>query len=267
MAGFIEERQAKQVRALRQSWRVLPRLAIVQTHHDAVSDKYVEKKIAYANEILVEVDSYVEPQASVADLISKLNADESVHGIIVQLPIENPEQTAEIVNLVDPAKDVDGLGDNADYTPATVVAIDWLLSAYNIDLFGKDIVIVGRGRLVGGPLAKHWEAQGLKPRIIGSDVKDISTEVGQPDILVSATGVAGLITKQMIKPGAIVVDAGTSSENGVLKGDVSDEVRALDDITITPLIGGVGPLTIAALIDNVIRAARVVADKKGQQDL
>lgn len=266
IAGFIKERQAKQVRALRQSWKVLPKLAIIKTHADPVSDKYIEKKLEYAKDILVEVDVYEQPSSSLVDLIKKLNSDETVHGIILQLPIDNPEFTDEIVNKIAAEKDVDGLSDKSDYVSATAQAIDWLLSAYNINLFGKDIVIIGKGRLVGRPLFELWSNQGLKPRVIGID-DNLQAEVGKPDILVSATGVSGLVTRSIIKPGAVVVDAGTSNENGKIVGDVAEDVYSLDDITITPKIGGVGPLTIAALMDNVIRSARRVADVSGQKDL
>lgn len=267
IAGFIKERQAKQVRALRQSWRVVPKLAIIKTHSNAVSDKYIEKKLEYAKDILIEVDVYQQPSPELASLINRLNSDQNVHGIIVQLPIDDPEMTDEVLSHMDPSKDVDGLSSKESFTPATALAIDWLLSAYNINLFGKDIVIVGSGRLVGRPLYDLWVSQGLKPRIIDNSTIDLKSAIGQPDILVSATGVANLITKDMVKPGAVIVDAGTSSENGQIIGDVADDVYNLDDITITPKIGGVGPLTVAALMDNVIRSARRVADQTGQQDL
>lgn len=267
IVGFIKERQAKQVRALRQSWRVIPKLAIIKTHDNPVSDKYIEKKLEYAKDILIEVDVYKEPSKNLPMLIERLNKDESVHGIIIQLPIDEVDKTEELVNLIDKNKDVDGLGENAAYTSATAMAIDWLLSAYNVNLFGKDIVILGKGRLVGGPLYDLWTKQSLKIRVIDQAKDNLAEIVGTPDILVTATGSLSIVTRELVKPGAIIVDAGTTSENGQIVGDVSEDVYSLDDITITPKIGGVGPVTVAALFDNVIRAARVIAEKKGQQDL
>ncbi|MEP7204915.1 MAG: bifunctional 5,10-methylenetetrahydrofolate dehydrogenase/5,10-methenyltetrahydrofolate cyclohydrolase [Candidatus Saccharibacteria bacterium] len=267
LAGFIKERQIKQVRALRQSWRVIPRLAIVQTTNDTVIDMYVRLKKVYAADILIEVDVYKIDQAELMARVQVLNADESVHGIIIQLPLSDPTQTDAAVNAITPAKDVDGLGAGATMIPATAMAIDWLLAGYNITLEGKIISIIGNGRLVGAPLARLWRNNGLSLTVYDDTTPDLVTSVKESEIIVTATGVPSLITREMVQPGAVVVDAGTTSEHGKIVGDVAEDVRELDDITITPQKGGVGPLTIAALFDNVIQAARVVADRQGQQDL
>jgi len=267
LAGFIKERQLKQVRALRQSWRVIPRLAIIQTTDSAVIDTYVRLKQAYGADILVEVDIYKISQADLLPQIERLNQDESVQGIIIQLPLTDPAQTDAAVNAVAPEKDVDGLGQGAIFTPATAMAIDWLLAGYNVTLEGKTIAIVGNGRLVGEPLARLWRGAGLKVTVYDDTTTDLTLALRASEIIVTATGVPALITKDMIQPGAVVVDAGTASEHGKIVGDVSADVRELGDITITPQKGGVGPLTVAALFDNVIQAARVIADRQGQQDL
>ena len=267
LVGYIKERQAKQVRALRQSWRVLPKLAIIQTIDDPVIDMYVRLKKAYGADILVDVDVYKIDQSDALATIKELNNDPLTHGIIVQLPLSDPSQTDELVNAVDPAKDVDGLGDRATMTPATPMAIEWLLAGYNIVLQGKTIAIVGNGRLVGAPLSKIWNDQGLSVTVYDDTTVDLQASVAGSDVIVTATGVPGLITRSMVKPKAVVVDAGTASEAGKIVGDVAPEVRELADITITPEKGGVGPLTVAALFDNVMSAARVVADNQGQQDL
>ncbi len=267
LAGFIKERQIKQVRALRQSWRVIPRLAIVQTTDDAVIDMYVRLKKVYAADILIEVDVYKIDQAELLARVQELNADESVHGIIIQLPLCDPTQTDTAVDAIAPAKDVDGLGQQATMIPATAMAIDWLLAGYNVSLQGKSIAIVGNGRLVGAPLARLWRGNGLNVSIYDDTTPDLATAVRESEVIVTATGVPSLITREMVQPGAVVVDAGTASEHGRIVGDVAEDVRELDDITITPQKGGVGPLTIAALFDNVIQAARIVADCQGQQDL
>jgi len=146
------------------------------------------------------------------------------------------------------------------------MAIDWLLAGYNVELHGKIISIIGNGRLVGSPLYNLWSEQGLNVQVYDRN-SDISSVVSSSDIVVTATGVPRLINADMVKPGTVVVDAGSASESGKIIGDVDDDVRSLDDITITPLKGGVGPLTVAALFDNVIRSARRIADIKGQQDL
>jgi methylenetetrahydrofolate dehydrogenase (NADP+)/methenyltetrahydrofolate cyclohydrolase len=267
LRGYIEERQAKQVRALRQSWRVIPKLAIIQTINDAVIDTYVRMKHAYGDEILVEVDIYKIDQSQLINKIQELNNDESVHGIITQLPLADTAQTDEAVNSIAVEKDVDGLGKDATLTSATAMAIDWLLAGYNVGLAGKEIAIVGYGRLVGEPLAKLWKTAGYNVNVYDKHTVDLPGEVRKADVIVTATGVPALIKADMIKKGAVVVDAGTAAEHGKIVGDVAPEVRDLQNVTITPPTGGVGPLTVAALFDNVIRAATVVAERNGQQDL
>lgn len=267
LAGYIKERQLKQVRALRQSWRVFPRLAIIQTIDDPVIDTYVRLKRAYGADILVDVDVYKIEQSAMRSQIETLNNDPLVQGIIIQLPLADTTQTQTAVDLVAPEKDVDGLGVNATLTPATAMAIDWLVAGYNVTLIGKEIAIVGKGRLVGAPLAKIWQQAGLNVTIYDSKTEDITTALSSADVIVTATGVPNLITRRAVKPGAVVIDAGTAAEHGKIIGDLAPEVRELSDITITPEKGGVGPLTVAALFDNVIQAARIIADQQGQKDL
>ncbi|HRN90079.1 MAG TPA: bifunctional 5,10-methylenetetrahydrofolate dehydrogenase/5,10-methenyltetrahydrofolate cyclohydrolase [Candidatus Saccharibacteria bacterium] len=267
LVGYIKERQAKQVRALRQSWRVIPRLAIVRTGDNPVINIYMRLKKAYGDDILVEVDVYTPSDEELLGKIEELNQDEAVHGIIIQLPLSDPSQTEVAIQTVNPDKDVDGLGDKTQFTPATAMAIDWLLAGYNIDLESKNIAIIGAGRLVGAPLAKLWKNAGLNVASYDDQTSNLAESVKTVDIIVTATGVPGLVTSDMVGLNATVVDAGTASENGKVVGDVSDEVRTRDDITITPKKGGIGPLTVAALFDNVITAARKVADSQGQQDI
>lgn len=267
LAGFIKERQLKQVRALRQSWRVVPRLAVVQTIDSPVIDTYIRLKQAYGADILIEVDVHKIKQTDLLATIQTLNEDTNVHGIIVQLPLADPIDTEIAVDAVATQKDVDGLGKNATLTPATALAIDWLLAGYNVTLEGKSIAIVGNGRLVGSPLSRLWLMAGLNVTVYDDTTLDLTAVLHEAQIIITATGVPGLITRAMVSPGTVLVDAGTAAEHGKIVGDVTLDVRELDDITITPLKGGVGPLTVAALFDNVIQAARIVADKSGQQDL
>ena len=133
----------------------------------------------------------------------------------------------------------------------------WLLAGYNIDLKGKNIAVVGsRGRLVGAPLIVMLESAGHKVVPINSKTEDPSQKVIECEIVIAATGKAGLVTNDWIAPNTVVVDAGTASEGGKVVGDVADEVRERDDLTaLTPLKGGVGPLTVCALFENTIQAA------------
>lgn len=259
LVDYIKERQAKQVRNVRQSLGVIPKLAIIQAGDNPVIATYVRMKISYGEDIMVDVEPHVVSQSDMPSLIARLNKDPSVHGIIIQLPLPDPARTDEIVNLVAPQKDVDALGGATTMDPATPTAINWLLAGYGIDMAQKNIVIVGNGRLVGGPLSRMWQNSGLNVRVLDDQDRDIKPILLNADIIVSAAGVPGLITSDMIRPDAVVVDAGTTSEGGKLVGDVSADVRERNDISITPQKGGVGPLTVAALFDNVIRAARLSA--------
>ena len=261
LADYVKERQLKQVRNLRQSWNVLPKLAIIVANDDAVIDVFVRLKREYGEDILVDVEVLVVSQQDVKATILTLNEDTSVHGIVLQLPIPDMSEVDELLALIDPAKDIDGLGPKAAYVSATATAIDWLLAGYNVTLKGKQLAIVGAGRLVGAPLARLWESMGLDFTVYDDTTPDLKAALRQADVIVTATGVPGLITSSMISPSRVVVDAGTASENGVIVGDVAADVRERTDLTITPEKGGVGPLTIAALFDNVIQAARVTAEE------
>lgn len=256
LAGYIKERQAKQVRALRQAHHIFPKLAIVQTIDDPVIDMYVRLKRRYGEDILVDVELHKIDQSKALETIKKMNADETVHGIIVQLPLAEPSQTDELVDAVEPAKDVDALGKDATLDPATPMAINWLLTGYGIELSQKKIVVVGNGRLVGAPLAEMWRNSGYDVTVADISTENIPELVRSSDVVVSAAGSPGLITSDMLRPDTVVVDAATSSEDGKIVGDVASEVRERHDLAITPEKGGVGPLTVTALFDNVIRAAQ-----------
>lgn len=256
LAGFIKERQARQVRGLIQAHSVQPRLAIVQTIHTPVIDTYVRLKKRYGSDIQVEVDAHVVRQDEAGQTIDQLNADPAVHGIIVQLPVAEPSQTDDLVNAVDPAKDVDGLGAHPAFDPATPIAVIWLLAGYNVELRHKKIVIVGNGRLVGAPLARMFRESGLDVQVADRNTLALGALTGAADVLITATGQPGLIKSNMIMPGAVVVDAGVATDAGKMVGDLADDVRLRDDLSITPAVGGVGPLTVCSLFENVITAAK-----------
>ena len=259
LAGFIKERQAKQVRALRQAWHINPRLAIVTDVENPVIETYMRLKQRYGADILIDVEIHRVPAGGALEVIQELNNRDDVQGIILQLPISNYDQTEELLESIREDKDVDGLRKRAIFQAATPTAISWLLAGYGVDLKDKKVAIVGRGRLVGAPLEKMWLRSDVDVTVFekGDDLSQLINY----DIIVSATGVPGLIKSQMVKAKAVVVDAGTASENGKIVGDVSEEVRQRNDVIITPKKGGVGPLTVSALFDNVITACLKIANQ------
>jgi methylenetetrahydrofolate dehydrogenase (NADP+) / methenyltetrahydrofolate cyclohydrolase len=264
LAEFIKERQAKQVRRLRQADNIQPKLAIVQTKDDLVINTYVKLKEKYGQDILIEVDSHFVEQAKAKELISKLNQEDSVHGIIVQLPLDNPEETDDITSMVAPEKDVDALGSNSSFDPATPTAILWLLAGHNVDLKSKKVLLIGKGKLVGAPLEKILKQSGVDVVTADRNTKDLKALTIQADLIITATGSPAVIYAEMIKQGAVVVDAGVASEEGKTVGDLAPDVYKRDDLTLTPVKGGVGPLTVAALFENVIRAASSKADEQNK---
>lgn len=263
LASYIKERQAREVRTLRQAWQTIPKLAIILSTDNPASQAYTRLKKRYGEDILVEVEIHQVSQKDIRSTIEALNIDPSVHGIILQLPLAEPEETEALVNLVAPEKDVDALGEQAQFDPATPLAILWLLAGYNVDLQqGKKVVLVGQGRLVGRPLERMLKASGVNVTTINSGTKDAKSLALAADIIITATGSPGVLTTDMVKPGAVVVDAGTAGEDGKLVGDISPDLYERDDLTITPQKGGVGPLTVCALFDNLIQSARRTAQDR-----
>ncbi|MCU0667268.1 MAG: bifunctional 5,10-methylenetetrahydrofolate dehydrogenase/5,10-methenyltetrahydrofolate cyclohydrolase [Patescibacteria group bacterium] len=255
LAGFIKERQAIQIRALVQSKKIKPKLAIILCSDNPVIATYVRLKQKYGADIGIDVEVNRIDQKDALNKISELNKDDSVHGIIVQLPLEDITQTDEICNAVKPSKDVDALGKGATLDPATPMAILWLLAGYNIDLQGKKVLIIGCGKLVGAPLVKILLDSGIDVSSADRNTKDLSKETLQADIIITATGSPAILYPDMIKENVVVIDAGVASEDGKTVGDVHPSVYERQDLTITPTKGGVGPLTVCALFENVIRAS------------
>lgn len=262
LAGFIKERQAKQVRGLRQAHGITPRLAIVQTKDDPVINTYVGLKKRYGHDILAEVETHFVPQDKAEELIKKLNKDDTVHGIIVQLPLADTADTDKMVNLVSPSKDVDALRKMPEFDPATPMAILWLLAGYNIGLDNKQILLIGRGKLVGQPLERILKASGFSVNTADRNTDNLKDLALAADIIITATGSPNILFPDMVKNGAVIVDAGVASEEGKTVGDISPALYDRDDLTITPDKGGVGPLTVCALFDNLIRSARRVTEEK-----
>lgn len=250
LAGFIKERQAKQVRQLRAA-KKFPKLVIFYDNDNPVIAKYMSLKEQYGADIRIDVEKRLLGPETAADMVREAADDASVSGIIIQLPLVNCDES--ILQLIPNEKDVDGLRGERD--TATAMAIHWLLTGYGVELPSLKLAVVGRGKLVGAPLLKMWRESNYDVEMFhrGDDLMRLRDF----DVIVTATGQPGLITSEMIKEGAVVVDAGTASEKGVIKGDVAEDVRTeRDDLTITPKIGGVGPLTVAMLFENVIRATK-----------
>ena len=259
LAGFVKERQAHEVNMLR-GRGIQPTLLILRDSDNPVITKYVNLKKKYGEDIGINViDKSVGSIEEAINEIKKANSDIKISGIIVQLPLKDIARTDEVVNLIAPEKDVDGLNKTVSdaerkFDSATATAINWLLTGYNIELAGKKIAIVGRGRLVGAPLERMWKNSGLDVTTFhqGDDL----TKLREYAIIISATGVPHLISDEIVAPGTVLVDAGTASEGGVLIGDVDDSLRERTDfMAITPRVGGVGPLTVGVLFEDVIRAA------------
>lgn len=257
LSGFIKERQAKAVRGLRQAYSVQPKLAIIVTIDDPVIEIYMKLKKNYGADILVDVDIHRVAQAEIFETISTLNADSSVHGIIVQLPLANPSQTDEVVNAVAAEKDVDALGKQALFDPATPTAILWLLAGYGVELQNRKVVLLGKGKLVGAPLLDMLQSSGV--HAVALDSHDDQSAIETADIIITATGHPGVLTSAQIPQNAVVVDAGVAVEGGRAVGDLADDVYEREDLIITPKKGGVGPLTVCALFENVIKAAKLKA--------
>lgn len=245
IAEFIQQRHAQVVAGLSRR----PRLAIIRSAANEAGDRYLKMKRQYGQEIGVEADLYVETADSILGRIKELNADPAVTGIIIQLPLGGRDLTDEALAAVDPAKDVDGLGPNSPFEAATPKAALWLLAAHNVDVRGR-IVIVGQGRLVGKPLADRLEASGHE--VVRADIHtaDLAAETRRADMIFTGTGRPGLIKPDMVKPGTVVVDTGAPS------AELDPALFQRDDLTITPNPGGIGPMTVASLFDNLLIAAQ-----------
>ena len=247
LASFIKERQAAQVRSLR-GRKIFPRLAIFYDNDSPVIAKYMELKQLYGEDIHAEVDVVKITTDNAKAELQKAAQDDNVQGIIVQLPLKEVDMS--ILDEIPLEKDVDGLREQSD--TATAMAIHWLLTGYNIDLPNLKLAVVGRGKLVGRPLIRMWRDSGYDVHVYGRD-GDLN-ELKDYDVVVTATGVPHLIKSEMLKPGAVVVDAGTASEDGVLVGDLDEAARERDDLILTPKVGGVGPLTVTMLFERLLQA-------------
>ncbi|MFL5938537.1 MAG: bifunctional 5,10-methylenetetrahydrofolate dehydrogenase/5,10-methenyltetrahydrofolate cyclohydrolase [Gaiellaceae bacterium] len=244
-------------------------LATVLVGDDAASEIYIRRKHQAAAEVGIDATDVRLPeettQDELLDRIAELNGDSSVHGVLVQLPLPDRLDEAAIIRAVDPAKDVDGLHPlNAGQlylgrptlVSATPVGIMALLAEYDIELTGAKAVVVGRSDIVGKPVAHLLLQQHATVTICHSRTRDLARETLDADVLVVAVGHSALVTADMVKGGAAVVDVGMNRTEAGLSGDVDPAAMDVAGY-MTPVPGGVGPMTIASLLRNTVRAARL----------
>ena len=249
-------------------------LGTVLVGDDGPSAKYVAMKHADCDEVGIRSFHYSLPatatQAEVEAVVDELNANPDVHSILVQLPLPKGLNEEAVLLRIDPAKDVDGLHPTnlgrlvmsaPGPLPCTPAGIVELLAAYQVPVEGKHVVVIGRGLTIGRPLALLMAMKrpgcNAAVTVVHTGVDDLATLVREADVIVAAAGVAGLVTKDMVKPGAAVVGAGVSWEKNSLRSDVADDVAEVAG-WITPRIGGVGPMTRAMLLRNAVLAAEKV---------
>lgn len=244
-----------------------PCLAVIQVGDNKVSDIYVRNKNKACDMVGIKFINIKLPDTISEDLIiseiERLNLDTNVNGILVQLPLPPCFDEGRIINAISPVKDVDGLTypnvgnlvlENECLVSCTPMGVMELLDMYNVSLKGKNACIVGRSNLVGKPLIQLLLARDATVSICHSKSLDIKSYTKMADVLIVAAGHPNLITKDMVKEGAVVIDVGINKENDSLVGDVSfDEVSKKASL-ITPVPGGVGPMTVASLLKNVVKA-------------
>lgn len=254
---------------------IIPGLAVVIVGENSASKIYVKNKKRACEEIginsqVFELEEKIS-QDELLEVIGKLNADEKVHGILVQLPLPAHIDKEKIILMIDPKKDVDCfhpenigkvfLGQET-FPPCTPAGILEILERSEIEIIGKDVVIVGRSNIVGKPLALMMMNNGATVTVCHSETKNLKEKCSGADILISAAGKAGLITKDMIKQGAVVIDVGINRNNeGKLTGDVDFSEVSQIASAITPVPGGVGPMTITMLLKNTIKSAKIYANR------
>jgi len=272
IAAQILRELAQRVVTLKQRG-VAPGLAFVRVGEDAASKIYVGRKEKACAELGIFSETKVLPETATENellaLIGKLNSDSRLHGILVQAPLPKHISEAKIYSAVSPEKDVDGfhpvnvgklmLGDETGFKPCTPAGIVELLARSDVKTSGAEVVILGRGNIVGKPMAAMLCQKGKNANatvtICHSATRDIESHCRRADILIAAMGVANFVKAEMVKPGAAVMDVGVNRVDGKIVGDV--DFAAVQKIAgkITPNPGGVGPMTIAMLVSNTVRAA------------
>ena len=281
VAQQIRQKLGQQARELQSTHLRVPHLAIVLIGDDPASHTYVHNKIKACHEVGFQTTLIQHtdlPEASLLKLIEDINHNKAIDGLIVQLPLPQHISAPKVIDAIKPEKDVDGLhplnyGRMARslpaHIPATPLGILTLLAHYQISTQGKHCVVVGRGTIVGTPLSmllsRNADPGNATVTLCHSYTQDLGSHTRQADILVAAVGRPKLITAAMVQQGAVVIDVGitrvpdlTSKTGYRLQGDVDFEQVAPRCSYITPVPGGVGPMTIAALLSNTLRAAQQV---------
>jgi methylenetetrahydrofolate dehydrogenase (NADP+)/methenyltetrahydrofolate cyclohydrolase len=246
-------------------------LATVLVGEDPASAVYVRRKQAACREVGIEPFDHVlsdeTPEEELLRLVGELNADERVTGILVQLPLPEQIDESKVIRSIDPIKDVDGfhpmsagylLQGNPTFVAATPAGIMELLHEYDVELKGAHAVVIGRSNIVGKPMALLLLAEHATVTICHSRTRDLAGVVRQADVVVAAVGRPETVTADMVKEGATVVDVGINRVDEKIVGDVAENVRGRAGL-LTPVPGGVGPMTIASLLRNTVRAARYQA--------
>lgn len=249
-----------------------PGLAVIIVGDDPASRVYVNNKKKACEEVGIYSEEYAlpaeTPQSELMSLIDKLNHDSKISGILVQLPLPDGFDEEAVINAINPNKDVDAfhpvnvgkiMVGNYDFVPCTPAGVMELIKESGIDPAGKECVVVGRSNIVGKPQAMLLLHSNATVTICHSRTKDLAEKTRRADILVAAVGKPNFITGDMIKPGAVVIDVGINRlENKKLVGDVDFEEAEKIAGAITPVPGGVGPMTIAMLMRNTIKAACLI---------
>ena len=249
---------------------ITPHLAVIMVGDNDASKVYVRNKSRACEEIGIEFKEYLLPSTTreqeLLDLIDKLNNDKNVNGILLQSPIPKPLDIQEAFNKISPEKDVDGfnpqnvgnlcIGQDG-FIPCTPLGIVTMLEKYNIKIDGQKVAIIGRSNIVGKPMAQCMLSKNATVTICHSRTKELKKEVKDADIVISAVGKRNTVTADMVKDGVVIIDVGMNrNDEGKLCGDVDFENVSKKASFITPVPGGVGPMTIAMLMSNVIKAAK-----------
>lgn len=269
-AARAEARVKAEVDALRRTGAPAPQLDVVLVGDDAASAIYVKRKGEACHRVGVAVKEHRLPASAtteeIAQVLRALNVDPMVTGILLQLPLPKGRDEARLLETIRPAKDVDcfhpeNVGRAAQGTgrilPATPKAVMDILEAERVPLAGAHVVIVNHSNLIGRPLAALLLQRDATVTVCHKATRDLAAETRRADILIAATGVAGLITRDHVKPGAVVIDVGIARSEGKVTGDVRfNEVLDIAS-AVTPVPGGVGPMTVATLLGNVLEAHRL----------
>ncbi|HCG2836581.1 TPA: bifunctional methylenetetrahydrofolate dehydrogenase/methenyltetrahydrofolate cyclohydrolase FolD [Staphylococcus aureus] len=259
-----------QVEALKEKG-FTPKLSVILVGNDGASQSYVRSKKKAAEKIgMISEIVHLEETATeeeVLNELNRLNNEDSVSGILVQVPLPKQVSEQKILEAINPDKDVDGFHpinigklyiDEQTFVPCTPLGIMEILKHADIDLEGKNAVVIGRSHIVGQPVSKLLLQKNASVTILHSRSKDMASYLKDADVIVSAVGKPGLVTKDVVKEGAVIIDVGnTPDENGKLKGDVDyDAVKEIAG-AITPVPGGVGPLTITMVLNNTLLAEKM----------